>query len=127
MRFIKRLFFKVLKPQFIRAFDYASTYKSQWSDGGVPVETFEKQFDKDFLHQLVDKKYFNIDDESIGIDDYARKVYNLTPKARTIAKKPKDPHEPNSDIYKQLFWWLMGVFGSIIAGFILAYIFGVGR
>ncbi|QQS17406.1 hypothetical protein IPL44_03870 [Candidatus Saccharibacteria bacterium] len=127
MRFIKRLFLKMVKPQDIRALDYASTYKSQWGDGGVPVETFEKQFDKEFLQSLVEKKFFIIDDESIGINDYTRKVYNLTPKARAIAKKPKGPHETSSDIYKQLFWWLMGIIGAVVAGLILANVFGVGK
>lgn len=124
---LKRLLFKIAKPQLIRALDYASMYKSQWADGGVPVEAFEKQFDKDFLQELVEKKYFTIDDEPIGIDDYTRKVYSLTPRARTIAKKPKGSHETSSDIYKQLFWWLMGIVGAIVAGLVLANVFGVGK
>ena len=127
MSMLKRLLFKIAKPQLIRALDYASMYKSQWADGGVPIEAFEKQFDKDFLQELVEKKYFTIDDEPIGIDDYTRKVYSLTPRARTIAKKPKGSHETSSDIYKQLFWWLMGIVGAVVAGLVLANVFGVGK
>lgn len=127
MSMLKRLLFKIAKPQLIRVLDYAFMYKSQWVDGGVPIEAFEKQFDKDFLQELVEKKYFTIDDEPIGIDDSTRKVYSLTPRARTIAKKPKGSHETSSDIYKQLFWWLMGIVGAVVAGLVLANVFGVGK
>lgn len=121
---LKRLFFKLFKPQLIKAIDFGASYKSQWTNGGVPTATYEKSFDKDYLSKLINDGYLTIKDESIGVDDLKRKVYCLTPKAIKLAVKPK---EKDSDMYKQLFWWLMGIVGAVIATLITTHAFGVGK
>lgn len=124
---VVRLFFKIFKPKTIELLDYIASYKSQWADGGTPVEVLEKKYSRVLLSDLVDKGYLRIEEESIGIavDDYTptRKVYHLEEKSLKMASAKKS----TNGNYDQWLWWVMGIVGSIIAGLTLAYGFGVGR
>lgn len=120
---MKRLFLRIFQPRIIRVLDYAASYPSQWIDGGVPVEVLRKKFDEVYLGQLMNKGYFVIEDEHIGVDDLKHKVYSLTPKAseithsnRTASSKKKE-HEG--------FWTgvTKGVLITVIGALILAIIY----
>lgn len=123
---MKRLLYKLVRPKLVKTLDYVASYPSQWIDGGVPIGVFRKKFDKEYLDQLIEKEYLIIEDESIGIDDLKHKVYSLTPKSHTIARSQK---KNNNSLTKNQgwFWWLMSIVATVIAGLVLAYVFGVGR
>ena len=50
---LKRLLFRLFKPRLIRALDFAALYKSQWLDGGIPVELFDKRFNEETLKKIM--------------------------------------------------------------------------
>lgn len=120
---MKRIIYRLIRPKLVKILDYVASYPSQWIDGGVPIKVLRKKFDEEYLEQLVDKNYLIIEDESIGIDDLKRKVYSLTPKSHAIAHSQKK----NKNNINKWFWWFMSIIGAVIAGLVLAYVFGVGR
>lgn len=124
---MKRLILQIFQPKIIRVLDYATSYPSQWVDGGVPVETLRKKFGEAYLGQLINKGYLVIEDELIGINKLKHEVYSLTPKAHEIAHSNRIVNSKKKE-YEE-FWIsvIQGVLVTVIGALILAIIYTAVR
>lgn len=121
MRLLKRLFIKRSTREIVDNISLHSGYPQ--TKNGLA----ELGYSDSDIKTALESKYINEYDFPVASfgdgETISYKALRLTKYGKVVAKSGKK----NSELFTNIFWWLMGILSTVIGGLILAYVFGVGR